>query len=128
MKLELKTPQVADRTDISLQLTCRRKGRVIWTDTKQLSILNAVGAPVMAGKIAVWDPDCGALAHLLARGANVTHIDRPEALPADVQVLMIGRNALSARQSTDPMWLSMVRQGKRLVVLEQERVIFLVNC
>ena len=120
VKLELKTPQVADRTDISLQLTCRRKGQIIWTDTKQLSVLNPVGAPVMAGKIAVWDPDGGALAHLRARGANVTPIDGPQALPADVQVLVIGRNALSARQSTDPMWLSMVRQGKRLMVLEQE--------
>jgi len=118
--LPLKTPAVADRTDISLHLECRRKGQVLWTDTKPLSILNAVGAPLEKGKIAVWDPVGSTIAYLKACGANVTAISSPEALPDDVQVLVIGRNALSARQSTDPIWLTMVRQGKRLVVLEQE--------
>lgn len=118
--LNLKTPPVADRTNILLHLACRRNGQVLWTDTKPLSVLNAVGTPLEDDVIAVLDPDGGAIKHLKARGANVIPISRPEAMPDDIHVLIIGHNALSARQSTDPMWLALARHGTRLVVLEQE--------
>lgn len=120
VKLRLKTPAVDDRAKISLKLECRRNGEVVWSEIKQLSVLNAVGEPIEEGVIAVWDPEGSAVEYLDARGADYTRISDPAAMPDNARVLVIGRNALSPRQSTDSMWLDMARDGVRLTVLEQE--------
>ncbi len=67
----------------------------------------------------VLDPAGSVKARLSARGVAFTDVAKPDAIPAGARVIVIGKDALSPRDATDPRWLALASAGVRVVVLDQ---------
>ncbi len=115
-------PRVGERTAAQFILTCYRGGKEIWSEAKEAWVIDADAAPkprVGAGDVVVWDPQGSAAARLKQRGIAFKAVAGPEELPEDFRLLVIGRDALSAREATEQRWYALAAQGKRVLVLDQ---------
>jgi len=122
LRVSLKTPGVRKRTVGEFILTCRRGGQEVFREVKPVAVINPEDGPKPAlGKerLVVLDPFGSVKARLAARGIAFTEVTTAEAIPAGTKVVVIGKDALSARDATDPRWVALASQGKRLLVLEQ---------
>ena len=54
------------------------------------------------------------------RGIAFTDAATLDSLPAKLRVLVVGPDALTARQATDPMWQALAANGVRVLVLDQD--------
>ncbi|MGA2499184.1 MAG: glycoside hydrolase family 2 TIM barrel-domain containing protein [Tepidisphaeraceae bacterium] len=123
MAIRLDIPQVKARTAAQLNLMCLRGGKEVFRDTKQVAIIDPNSGPqpnLRAEELAVLDPADTVKARLTARGVVFTAITRFEELGPRARVLVIGKDALGSRDSTEPKWMSFAARGGRVLVLDQE--------
>lgn len=115
-------PRVGQRTSGEFILTCQRGGKEVFREVKPVAVFDpaADAKPSLgAGQLAVLDPKGGAAARLKARGVPFVAVDSPAAVPASAKVVLVGQDALSPRDATDPRWVSLAAAGARVLVLEQ---------
>ena len=127
--LTLRVPEVAKRTPAELRLRCLRAGKAVFEDAKPMAVLPKPAMPEIRGKeklILVWEKG-DAISRLLGEwgtkggAAPFVRIDGLDGIPADgaFDLLVLGPDVLSARDSTDPRWASLTRKGARILSLEQ---------
>ena len=72
-------------------------------------------------ELAVFDPKGPVKARLTKRGIAFTEVGVARGhLPAKAKVLVVGPDALTPRQATDPMWQALAAGGMRVLVLDQD--------
>ncbi len=121
-EVALALPEVDGRQEGVWTVVARRGGQEVFRQTHAVSVLRPDAAPKPAladAALGVFDPDGGAKAHLARRGVPFTDVADPARLPPSVQVLVVGRDAVSEAMRGDPLWLRLAAEGRRLLVLEQ---------
>ncbi len=96
--ITLPLPDVSQRTNAVLRLSCTRDGAEVWSEEKTLSVLpmeTPAPPPTDVGDIVVWDPQGAATVRLAARGVPFEALTSLEALPADFRRLVGGAGALT---------------------------------
>ncbi len=122
-EITVRVPEVGQRTEGQFILTCRRGGKEVFREVKDVAVLNTDAGPkpgLPAAALAVMDPHGTAVARLKARGVPFTQVASLDDIPDSARVILIGKDALDARTSTDPRWLSLAGEGKVVLALEQE--------
>jgi hypothetical protein len=121
MTITLRTPKVASRTVGELVLTCRRGGKQVFRDIKPCIILapEPARAPLSPNDLTVYDPKGSVQPWLKERGYPFRTLTSLDDLPAKLKVLIIGPDALTPRQATDPRWVALAASGARILVLDQ---------
>jgi beta-galactosidase len=118
----VKLPKVAKRTAGEFILTCSRGGKEVFREVKQVTLLDPDGGPKPSLKkeeLAVIDPFGSVKARLTARGIAFTEAESLDAVPATAKVIVVGKDAVTPRQATDPRWMALAARGARLLVLDQ---------
>lgn len=121
-EIEFKTPPAGKRTPAKLVLTCSRDGKEVFREVKDAWLIAQDGGPkpaVAKAGLLVLDPNGSAKARLKARGIPFTDVARFEDLPDKAQVVLVGQDALTPRQATDPKWRALAAGGARILVLDQ---------
>jgi beta-galactosidase len=120
--ISFRTPPVTSRTRGELVLTCDRGGQTVFRDVKPLVILPPPSPPPPVGgeEITVYDPRGSVQRWLKERGYQYREAAVLDNLPAKMKVLMIGPDALTAREATDPRWVALAASGTRVLVLDQK--------
>jgi beta-galactosidase len=116
-------PKLAHRTAGEFVLTCRRKGEQVFREVKTVAVLVPDEGPkpaIAAQDLVVIDPSGTAKARLRNRGIAFTEAQGIADVPDHARVVLVGHDAISARDATDPRWLALAARGVRLLVLEQE--------
>ena len=111
------------REPVELTLTCRRGGKEVFREVKSCWVIDPDGAakPELAkDELVVLDPKGPVKARLAKRGIAFTEAASVESLPAKMKVLVVGPDALTARQATDPLWQALAANGVRVLVLDQD--------
>ena len=122
VQISVAVPQVSQRTAGQFILTCSRGGKEVFREVKNVAVIppDSVAKPSLsAGQLAVLDPQGAAKARLQARGIAFTEVQSLAEVPAQARVVLVGKDALSARDATDPRWLALASRGARVLVLEQ---------
>jgi beta-galactosidase len=117
------TPVVRTRTAAEFILTCNRGGVEVYRDKESCALIDADGAPrpkLAAGDVLVLDPKGVVQARLKQRGIPFRELAGFDTLPAKTHVLIVGPDALTARQATDPRWVALAASGARVLVLDQK--------
>jgi len=122
-EITFQVPQVSKRTRGEFILTCSRGGKEVFREVKEVWVIDPDGAPrpeVKAGEITVLDPHGSAKARLAARGIPFSELDAVSGEPPPgAKLLIVGKDALSAREATDPKWKTLAASGLRILVLDQ---------
>jgi hypothetical protein len=116
-------PVVAERTAGEFVLTCSRGGKELFREVKPFWVIPAGGGAKPAltkEQLAVWDPKGVVKERLQSRDVPFTAVDKFEAIPATAKVVVVGPDALSPREATDPKWQALAAGGKRVLVLDQD--------
>src|SRR5262249_46840311 len=119
-QIRFQVPQVKERATGELTLVLRRNGQEVFRDVKPVHVLAADGhaRPALAPtELAVLDPKGIVTNRLKQRGVGFRAVTSFEALPAGVKVLVVGPDALTPRQATDPRWVGLAASGLRVLVL-----------
>ncbi len=116
-------PKVSGRTAGELVLTCERDGKEVFRDVKPFYVI-PVESPAKPDlrkeQLAVWDPKGAVKERLTKRGVEFTAADKFDAIPATAKVIVVGPDALSPREATDPKWQALAAAGRRILVLDQD--------
>jgi beta-galactosidase len=123
IEISVKIPVVEKRTAGQFILTCGRAGKEVFREVKEVSIIDANAAPkpvVAKADIMVLDPNGSARRRLAARGVPFTELARFEDIPDSARIIVVGNDALTGRQATDPKWMALAAAGARILVLEQQ--------
>ncbi|HLK58434.1 MAG TPA: glycoside hydrolase family 2 TIM barrel-domain containing protein [Chthonomonadaceae bacterium] len=122
----LTMPQATQRTEGELALTLAVQGKEVFRDVKAVSVL-PMGAEAgdaaqlaQAGRIAVYDPAGSVAAFLKGRGVAFTPLQSLQTLPEDAKVLVVGKDALDARESASSRLAAYASAGRTVIVLEQK--------
>ncbi len=116
-------PMVTERTPGELVLTCSRGGKEVFRDVKPLWIIprNGVAKPTLTKEqLVVWDPKGAVKERLQKRGISFTEVSKFDAISAKSKVVVVGPDALSPREATDPKWQALAAGGTRVLVLDQD--------
>ena len=117
-----RTPTVSQRTLGEFLLTCRRGDKEVFREVKPVAVIDAEAGPrpnLKAEELIVLDPFGSVTARLRARGLAFTEVKRTVEIPRTARVVVLGKDALNAREATDPSWLSLAGRGARVLALEQ---------
>ena len=115
-------PSVGTRTAGEFVLKCSRGGQELFRESKPVALIPADAGPkpgLVAAQLVVVDPAGTVRARLQARGIPFTAATGLADLPATARAIVVGPNALSPADATDPRWLALAAAGKRVLVLEQ---------
>lgn len=121
--ISFRTPKVDQRTEGELVLTCVRGGQEVYRDVKPCVILGELPAAPSAGAdgISVYDPKGMVTPWLKQRGYGPLHTFKSlDEVSSATKMLLIGPDALTPRQATDPRWVALAAGGARVLVLDQE--------
>ncbi len=123
--IELSMPEVDEGSRINgeLLLSTAVQNETVYTDRKPLAVLSRSFVPVPEvgdGEIAVWDASGIVNDRLKQRGIAYRSFEGLEALPGTASVMLIGPDTLDRRVASDPRWVALAEQGKRIVVLDHE--------
>lgn len=117
------TPDIPARTPALFSLTASRAGEEVFRHDIAVELVpesRATPAPVN-GPLLVWDPDGSATARLRATGYTIDgSVSSLNEIPESFGLLIVGRNALGAADSTSPKWLALTARGNRILFLEQQ--------
>lgn len=103
-------------------LRAARGGQEVFREEKLVRILvpaKRPNPPIRPGEMAVLDPSGKLTAFLKQRGIPFTAVTDPENLPATARVLVVGPDGVTPDRSTDPVWLSLAAEGRKVVLLDQ---------
>jgi len=123
LTVHVPVPVVEERMSGEFVLTCARDGKEVFRETKPVAVLGPPGdakPDLPAGGPCVLDPDGSAKARLAARGIAFTEAGSAADIPDTAKLVIVGRNALSPREATDPSWVALASRGARVLVLEQQ--------
>jgi beta-galactosidase len=123
LEVAVRVPPVTARTAGQFILTCGRAGKEVFREVKSVTVLDSNGGPkpsLAKGQVAAIDPAGLVAARLQSRGISFTAAGKFEDIPATARVVVIGPDALTARDATDPKWLSLAARGTRVLVLDQK--------
>ncbi len=126
-EIEIPMPKVASREEGELVLSLSVKGKEVFRDVKAVSVLNADprqnAVPGLTGlkaaELYVCDPSGGIVASLKTHGIAFTPLADLNTLPQTAKVLVIGKNAISAAESSSSRLAAYASGGRRLIILEQ---------
>ncbi|HRT96398.1 MAG TPA: glycoside hydrolase family 2 TIM barrel-domain containing protein [Planctomycetota bacterium] len=120
--VEIDMPAVTARQEGELTLSLSVKGQEVFKDTKAVSVLGkpAAVARLDAKNLLVFDPQGGTAAFLKANGVAFTPLADLKALPETGKVLLLGKDALDAAESTSSRLAAWALGGRRLIALEQK--------
>jgi len=121
LNLSLAIPKVARRAEGQLLLVLDVNGKQVFADEKPVSVLPAGGraAEAAAAGFAIYDPNATTADFLKARGVLFTTVADLNRIPESARVLLVGRDALDASQSTSSALAAWASSGHRVIVLEQ---------
>lgn len=114
----LNLPIVMSRTEAALNLSLWDGVRQVFRDSKPLTVLPEPNIP--KHPIALYDPSGLVAKFLSSRAVPFRALKSLGDLPADLQTLLIGPDALTESESTDPRLAAYALDGHRVVVLEQK--------
>ncbi len=117
-EISIALPKGAARTSAKLMLELQASGKSVFKDTKQVVILPDVALPAIP--FAVYDPGGTVTSFLTARKVRFRSISSLTGLPSDVPTLIVGPDALTEKESTDPALAAYAFDGHRVIVLEQK--------
>ncbi|MGF1483253.1 MAG: glycoside hydrolase family 2 TIM barrel-domain containing protein [Opitutales bacterium] len=114
-------PQVSERRSGTFHISAEQNGAEVFRHSEETHVIPMQGAPLnnVSGNVVVWDPHGEAAQRLGQRGVRFQTADAMQGIPADFDLLIVGRDAVSPRESTDPQWLRWAAAGKKILVLEQ---------
>lgn len=113
-------PSVEERKEATLDLALDVNGKSVYHDSKAVSVLPAPTAPgINSGALAVHDPAGQTVAWLRRLNASFRQVPSLDAIPADVKVLLVGRDAISKDQSTSTQLAIHAAEGRAVIVLDQ---------
>src|SRR5262249_33374398 len=120
--VSFRLPAAKQRTRGTLTLICRVGREEVFRDEKTFWVLPPDGpTPTGAeGEVVVLDPKGPGRQRLKAPGVTFSEARSFGALPAKARVVVVGPDALTPRQATDPKWLALAAGGARVLVLDQE--------
>ncbi|RYG23194.1 hypothetical protein EON82_14785, partial [bacterium] len=113
----LQMPAVATRRTGKLVLDLKAKGQNVFHDEKLL-VVQPETAPA-ASKVALYDPNGAVAKYLTAKKVPFRPLNSLANLPSDIKTLVVGPNALTEAQSTDPALAAHALNGHRVIVLDQ---------
>ena len=129
-------PAVASRSEGVWTLTLTRGGQQVYQDVKAVSVLPMgamtirrfhrirarmqVAAPASTKTLAVYDPAGTVAAFLRSQGQPFVRLAGLNALPTTAKVLLVGKDALTAAQSTSSTLAAYAAGGRVVIVLEQK--------
>ncbi len=117
---ELPLPAVTSRQEGELRLRLSVGGREIYQDTKAVSILpSPLPEKYAAGQVGVFDPTGETAASLQRTGLMFTKLPSLDDVPPSVRVLVVGRDALTAAESTSTRLAVQASEGRAVIVLDQ---------
>ena len=124
-KLSLPMPVVGARQEGRLLLTLSVRGKKVWSDTKAVSVLpqdriSERVATLPAESLCVYDPAGGVAAYLKDRVVPFQAVTDLASLPASAKVLVVGKDAIDASQSTSSRLAAYASAGRAVIVLEQK--------
>ncbi|MGO9115205.1 MAG: glycoside hydrolase family 2 TIM barrel-domain containing protein [Thermoguttaceae bacterium] len=124
-KLTLPMPVVDARQEGRLLLSLSVRGKEIWSDSKEVSVLPSVEAADRFGTLpaeglCVVDPAGGVAAFLKDRSIPFKAVDDLASLPKSAKVLVVGKDALDAVESTSSRLAALASEGRAVIVLEQK--------
>ena len=123
VKMNIGIPKFDSRKESQLILTLTVGGKEVFTDTKDVSILPPQKRDMPGiGKndLVVFDPEGAAAAFLAAHKIPCTFAASLDALPQDWKILVIGGNALDARESASSRLAALAATGRRIIILDQD--------
>ncbi|MCL1888162.1 MAG: hypothetical protein FWF96_04760, partial [Kiritimatiellaeota bacterium] len=120
----IKMPSIKGaRQEAELVLTLSVRGKEVYTDTKNISLL----APqkrelpnIAQNSLVVFDPENTVAAFLKAQKINCAVVASLDDLPQDWKILLVGSDALDARESASSRLAAFAATGRRVVVLDQK--------
>ncbi len=122
LDLTLPIPDVDSRTEGEFVLTMAVGGKEVFRDVKAVSVLKPIAqAGVSEKTLVVFDPAGGTAAFLKDRRLPFTPITDLKNLPESAKVLLVGKDALDAAESTSSRLAAFAAAGRAVVVLEQAR-------
>jgi beta-galactosidase len=103
-----------------------RGGKEVFREVKPVAVLDPNGGPKPSlGKadLVVLDPLGSVKTRLQARGIAFTEAASAAEIPAKAKVVVIGKDALNAREATDPKWTALAGNGAKVLVLDQAHLL-----
>jgi beta-galactosidase len=117
---EIAIPQAATRQEGELSLVLAVGGKEVFRDAKAVSILPApTAARLSADSVVVFDPAGGTAAYLRSVGQSFTAARSLDTVPAGAKVLVVGRDAIAAANSTSTRLAVLASEGCAVIVLDQ---------
>ncbi|HOS95798.1 MAG TPA: hypothetical protein PLQ54_20995, partial [Armatimonadota bacterium] len=123
LSVQFTVPATTSRTEGEFILTCARDGNEVFREVKPVAVLGPSTAPkpgLPREAVAVLDPQGAVRARLGAMGIAFTEVDSPAAIGPEATLIIVGRDALSPREATDPVWVALASRGARVLVLDQQ--------
>jgi beta-galactosidase len=120
--IHFRLPGISARTSGTFVLTCRRDGREVFREVKPVVLIDPDAGPkpkFARQELVVIDPAGSVKARLKARDVQFTEVASIDRIPDQARVVVVGKDAIGARQATDPRWLALAGRGTRLLVLDQ---------
>jgi beta-galactosidase len=115
-------PRVAVRTPAELVLVLRRGDKEVFRDVKPCVLLGPEPVlPKVAGDdLILFDPKGKVGPWLKQRGYPFREVASLDDLPSKLKLLVVGPDALTPRQATDPRWVALAAAGARVLMLDQD--------
>ncbi len=119
LSISLLMPQTPSRLEGQLTLSLRTNGQSAFTDVKPVSVLpnSSFDAAEMP---AVYDPAGSIRTFLSAHRVRYRPLTSLTVLPTAAKVLLIGKDAISALESTQSRLAAYALDGHRVILLEQQ--------
>ena len=118
--LQFKMPVVSTREEGVFAMTLLRGGKIVFQDSKALSVLPTLKLTAPLPSLAVYDPQGNISTFLSGAHIPFTAVKALDDLPAVSRVLLIGRDALSAQQAGSSALAAWAAAGRAVIVLEQQ--------
>lgn len=113
-------PEASARREGTLTLSLFVDGKEVFSDAKEVSILPPIAmASQSKNGLGAWDPQGDIVSFLRSIGQNATTISSLDAVDPTVKTLVVGRDALTAAESTSTRLAVLASEGHSIIVLDQ---------
>jgi len=126
LELSLAIPSCKERTEGELLLWLKHRGAEVFKETKALSVLPdskpaqlTALATLQAKDLLVYDPEGGVAAFLTQKQVPFTKLDNLNAGIGGGKVILIGKDAVDARDCGSSRFMALAVDGRAVIVLEQ---------
>jgi beta-galactosidase len=120
--IRFQVPSVEAPARGTFLLSARRGGVEVYREEKPLRILSPghlANPPIQAGEMAVYDPAEKLSPFLCARNIPFAAVTAYGDIPSTARFVVVGPDAIAPDQATDPLWMALAAQGRKVLVLDQ---------